>query len=112
MKGHTHLDHHPVLKKRLAAKRAKATRARVLRVARAQKGDPYRYGAAGPNAFDCSGLTKFVFRKAAHKKLPRTSRAQYGAAKRIRARAARPGYSRRRFRSVNSHPLQRRRTRR
>jgi cell wall-associated NlpC family hydrolase len=94
MKGHSHLDHHPIIRKRLARqakKRANATRARVIRVARAQKGDPYRYGAAGPNAFDCSGLTKFVFKKAAGKRLPRTSRAQYGAAKRIPARAARPG---------------------
>jgi cell wall-associated NlpC family hydrolase len=23
--------------------------------------DPYRYGAAGPNAFDCSGLTSYAF---------------------------------------------------
>ena len=26
-------------------------------VVRHQKGDPYRYGADGPGAFDCSGLT-------------------------------------------------------
>ncbi len=26
-------------------------------------GKPYVYGAAGPNAFDCSGLTKYVFSK-------------------------------------------------
>lgn len=32
-----------------------------VRVARNQKGDPYVYGAAGPNAFDCSGLTSFSY---------------------------------------------------
>ena len=35
----------------------------ALAVAKAQYGDPYRYGATGPNAFDCSGLTSFAFRK-------------------------------------------------
>ena len=34
----------------------------ALAVAKAQYGDPYRYGAAGPNAFDCSGLTYYSFR--------------------------------------------------
>jgi len=29
----------------------------ATRVAVRQKGDPYRYGAAGPGRFDCSGLT-------------------------------------------------------
>lgn len=28
----------------------------VVAYALAQRGDPYRFGAAGPNAFDCSGL--------------------------------------------------------
>ncbi len=28
----------------------------VIAYAMAQRGDPYRFGAAGPNAFDCSGL--------------------------------------------------------
>ena len=36
---------------------------RVVAIARAQKGDPYRYGAAGPNAFDCSGLTMYVMKR-------------------------------------------------
>ena len=44
--------------------------AHAVAVAVNQKGDPYRYGAAGPNAFDCSGLTMFSFHKA-HLSLPR-----------------------------------------
>ncbi|MDQ6686454.1 MAG: hypothetical protein M3Z50_02390 [Actinomycetota bacterium] len=31
--------------------------AAAVHVARNQIGDGYRYGAAGPNSFDCSGLT-------------------------------------------------------
>ena len=60
-------------------------------VAAAQTGDPYVYGAAGPNAFDCSGLTSFVYRVAAGKSLPHSSSAQKGATQSISRAAARPG---------------------
>jgi cell wall-associated NlpC family hydrolase len=45
-------------------------------VAANQKGDPYVYGAEGPNAFDCSGLTYFAYKKVGIS-LPRSSDAQY-----------------------------------
>ena len=48
----------------------------AVAIARHQKGDPYRYGADGPNAFDCSGLTYFSFRRAGFSHMPRTSSAQ------------------------------------
>jgi cell wall-associated NlpC family hydrolase len=35
--------------------------AHVLQLAAAQSGDSYSYGAAGPDAFDCSGFTQYVF---------------------------------------------------
>src|SRR3712207_4451616 len=41
----------------------------------AQRGDAYAWGATGPNAFDCSGLTSFAY-KAAGITIPRTSKAQ------------------------------------
>lgn len=41
----------------------------------AQVGDPYVYGATGPNSFDCSGLTSYSYR-AAGITIPRTSKAQ------------------------------------
>lgn len=66
-------------------------RARVLRVASAQTGDRYAYGAAGPNAFDCSGLTSYVYRVATGKRLPHSSSAQQGRTRRISAASARPG---------------------
>ena len=30
----------------------------IIRIARAQLGDPWRYGASGPSSFDCSGLVR------------------------------------------------------
>ncbi len=36
-------------------------RSSILELAKAQLGDPYVYGATGPNAFDCSGFTSFVY---------------------------------------------------
>jgi uncharacterized protein with PIN domain len=33
----------------------------IVRIARAQYGDPWRYGATGPSAFDCSGLVAYAF---------------------------------------------------
>ena len=52
-----------------------AKRAAALSTALAQIGKPYRYGATGPSAFDCSGLTSFAFKQAGVT-IPRTSRAQ------------------------------------
>lgn len=41
-------------------------------------GKPYVYGANGPNAFDCSGFTTYVYRHFGVS-LPRTSSSQFGA---------------------------------
>jgi cell wall-associated NlpC family hydrolase len=38
-----------------------ASGAHVLSLAAAQSGDRYAYGGAGPDAFDCSGFTQYVF---------------------------------------------------
>ena len=47
----------------------------VVNTAMAQLGDPYVWAAAGPNAFDCSGLTQFAY-AAAGISLPHSSSAQ------------------------------------
>jgi len=47
-------------------------RVRAMRVALAQRGDPYRYGADGPNAFDCSGLTQYSYGRVG-RRIPRTT---------------------------------------
>jgi cell wall-associated NlpC family hydrolase len=36
----------------------------IIQIARAQLGDPYRYGTAGPSSFDCSGLVLYAYRRA------------------------------------------------
>jgi cell wall-associated NlpC family hydrolase len=64
--------------------------ARIVAVAGAQRGKPYRRGAQGPGAFDCSGLSGYAYR-AVHIRLPRTANAQYHAARPIVRGAARPG---------------------
>ncbi|MCX4912826.1 NlpC/P60 family protein [Streptomyces sp. NBC_00687] len=52
------------------------TAAKAVAYALAQVGKPYIYGATGPNAFDCSGLTQAAWR-AAGVSIPRTSNAQW-----------------------------------
>lgn len=77
--------------KRRAAKKRRAARiGKAARVAARQKGDPYRYGASGPRAFDCSGLTSYSFRKAGVK-LPRTAHSQYRHVRKIKKRNIRKG---------------------
>jgi len=58
--------------------------------ARRQIGKPYRYGASGPNSFDCSGLTSFAWR-AGGRTLPHSSRAQWSATSRVPIGALQPG---------------------
>jgi cell wall-associated NlpC family hydrolase len=43
---------------------------KVIQWALAQRGKPYRFGAAGPDAFDCSGLVMQAFRHGAGIILP------------------------------------------
>jgi cell wall-associated NlpC family hydrolase len=43
--------------------------------ARGQVGKPYQYGAAGPDSYDCSGLTQYAYRSAGIE-LPHSSRSQ------------------------------------
>ena len=56
----------------------------------AQVGDSYSYGAAGPNAFDCSGLTMMAWAQAGVG-LPHSSSAQYGSGPHVAASELRPG---------------------
>ncbi len=65
--------------------------AKAVAVAKRQLGDPYVYGAAGPRAFDCSGLVQFAWRKAGVA-IPRVTTSQYRAIdKKVSWKHLRPG---------------------
>jgi len=63
----------------------------VLHEARRQKGKPYVYGAAGPGAFDCSGLVRFVYQHAVGRSLPHNAAAQYHSLRHIRRQHLKKG---------------------
>jgi cell wall-associated NlpC family hydrolase len=48
----------------------------AIAFARAQLGEPYQWGATGPDSWDCSGLTMMAYQSAGIS-LPRTSREQW-----------------------------------
>lgn len=61
-------------KSRAALQKIRAGKA--VSAAKKQIGDPYRWGASGPGAFDCSGLVRYAWRKAGVS-LPRITHSQY-----------------------------------
>jgi cell wall-associated NlpC family hydrolase len=63
--------------------------ARAVTFALRQRGKPYRWGAEGPHAFDCSGLTWAAWR-AAGMTIPRTAAGQLAGLPRVRGQL-RPG---------------------
>ncbi|MGC4112808.1 MAG: C40 family peptidase [Nocardioides sp.] len=64
--------------------------ARAIAFARAQIGEPYVWAAAGPNSWDCSGLTMGAWR-AGGISLPHYSVAQYAESTPISSSSLRPG---------------------
>ncbi|RSS55056.1 C40 family peptidase [Streptomyces sp. WAC01280] len=64
--------------------------AEAISFARAQLGKPYVWGATGPSAYDCSGLTQAAWR-AAGVSLPRTTYTQINAGQRVSRSQLAPG---------------------
>jgi peptidoglycan DL-endopeptidase CwlO len=67
-----------------------ALRQAVVSNALSKLGKPYRWGASGPNAFDCSGLVKWSFGSAG-RALPRSSRAMAGVGTPVSKANLQPG---------------------
>jgi cell wall-associated NlpC family hydrolase len=68
-----------------AIRRPTPRAARAVTFALGQRGKPYRWGAEGPGAFDCSGLTWAAWR-AAGVTIPRTAAGQLAGLPRVRGR--------------------------
>lgn len=62
----------------------------IVDAARSKIGAPYAWGATGPNAFDCSGLTTWAYQQAG-KSIPRTSGAQAAQGTRVPLDQLQPG---------------------
>ena len=69
---------------------ASGAAATAIHYAMAQVGKAYVYGAAGPNAFDCSGLMMMAWAQAGIS-LPHSSSAQYGVGRHVASGDLQPG---------------------
>lgn len=49
---------------------------KIINIANTKIGKPYKWGSIGPNSFDCSGFTSYIYQNGAGINLPRTSVAQ------------------------------------
>ena len=63
---------------------------RALAAAEAELGKPYQYAGAGPNSFDCSGLTMWAWR-AAGVSLPHSAADQYQSTPHVALSSLQPG---------------------
>jgi len=63
---------------------------RVVAIAASKRGAPYRWGAAGPRYFDCSGYTKWVFARLG-RSLPHSAAQQAGRVRHVRVSDRRRG---------------------
>lgn len=71
-------------------KPTRAPRSEVVSIAKRYLGAPYQWAASGPNRFDCSGFTMFVYRQVGVS-LPHSSRAQIGCGQRVSRSDLEPG---------------------
>ena len=69
---------------------ASTSNSSVVAIAMQYVGSPYVWGASGPSAFDCSGLTSYVYAQVGIN-LPRTSGEQAVAGTQVSAAEAQPG---------------------
>ncbi|MEV6630660.1 NlpC/P60 family protein [Actinoplanes sp. NPDC051470] len=65
--------------------------AMVLAEAARHKGALYKYGAAGPKRFDCSGFTLYVYKKTTGRKLPHKANSQQKYGRSVSKGSRQPG---------------------
>lgn len=82
--------HDPSSSRTITVESTKPVNQRIVDAAAAQAGKPYAYGAAGPDSFDCSGLTQYVHREVGID-LPRTTDQQEAAVTQIAKSDKQPG---------------------
>ena len=64
---------------------------KAMDLLKAQVGKPYVWGANGPDSFDCSGLTRYIYKNAFGKEIPRVSYEQAEYGKSIAKKDLQPG---------------------
>lgn len=69
----------------------KKSAATVLAEAKKHVGALYKYGAAGPKRFDCSGFTMYVYKKSIGRKLPHKANSQQRYGKAVSKSKKKPG---------------------
>jgi cell wall-associated NlpC family hydrolase len=67
-----------------------APKGSIVEIAMRYLGRPYHWAASGPDSFDCSGFTMFVYKRAGVS-LPHSSRAQYGRGQKVSKSDLKPG---------------------
>ncbi len=68
----------------------RATAGQAVSAASSQMGKPYKWGGAGPNSYDCSGLTMWAWARAGVS-LPHSSKAQYSSLPHVSLSQLAPG---------------------
>ena len=79
----------PAAKAKSKAEIQRARGAKILKAARSRIGDPYVWGASGPNAFDCSGLVMWAHNQLGIK-IPRTSQDQINGGRHVARKNLQP----------------------
>ena len=67
------------------------SREKLIAFAEKQIGKPYKYGASGPESFDCSGLVMYCYKKALNISISHSSQKQYDDCVKIDKKMARKG---------------------
>lgn len=74
-----------------SSRQASSSASAVIALAKAQAGKRYVWGATGPSCFDCSGLTQYVYAKAAGINITRTTYTQVHQGRAVSLKSLQPG---------------------